>query len=82
MKFESSTPRDNSDTADLHEPNGANVATLKNGIVKESSNGVSLPFVGNSAVRNGPPLDDHFFGHSREEVTRLMIQTLNDLGYK
>jgi hypothetical protein len=82
MKFESSTPIDNNDNAGLHEPNGTSVNTLKNGIVKESTNGVSSPLLGNGALRNDSPLDDHFFGHSREEVTRLMIQTLNDLGYK
>lgn len=32
-------------------------------------------------MSNGRQLSDAFFGHSREEVTRILIQGLTDLGY-
>jgi hypothetical protein len=78
MKFENSASQDIADNADLHESNGSN-PNVKNGIVKETTNGVSSSR--NGAVRNGARFSDRFFGHSRQEVTRLMIQALNDLGY-
>jgi hypothetical protein len=78
MKFENSASQDITDNADLHESNGSNT-NVKNGIVKETTNGVSPSR--NGAVRNGARFSDRFFGHSRTEVARLMIQALNDLGY-
>jgi WD repeat-containing protein 26 len=81
MKFESSTSTDLGESSDLHDSNGTNSGNVKNGIIKEATNGVSSTFVGNGAVKNGSQLSDQFYGHSREEVTRLMIQALNDLGY-
>jgi WD repeat-containing protein 26 len=82
MKYESSTSADLGESTDLHESNGTGSANVKNGIIKETTNGVTSIFAGNGAVRNGSQMSDQFFGHSREEVTRLMIQALNDLGYK
>ena len=82
MKYESSTSTDLGESADLHESNGTSSTNVKNGIIKETTNGVASSFAGNGEVRNGSRLSDQFFGHSREEVTRLMIQALNDLGYK
>ena len=77
MKFESLT-----EPSELHESNGTSNSNVKNGIIKETTNGVSSSVVGNGAVKNGSRVNDQFFGHSREEVTRLIIQSLNDLGYK
>ena len=81
MKFEGSTSSDVGDN-DLRESNGINTAAVKNGLLKETSNGVSPSFTENGMVQNGSRVDDNFFGHSREEVTRLVIQALNDLGYR
>ena len=80
MKFDNNTSTDAGESPDTHESNGNTVASTKNGILKETTNGVSSGF-GNGAVRNGSHQNDRFFGHSRQEVTRLMIQALNDLGY-
>jgi hypothetical protein len=80
MKFENSTSTDVDDSLDVHHMNGNTSTTVKNGVVKEATNGVSSAF-GTGAVRNGSRFNDRFFGHSRQEVTRLMIQALNDLGY-
>jgi hypothetical protein len=82
MKFENSTSTDVGEISDVHESNGTSSTNIKNGIVKETTNGVSPTFTGNGTVQNGSRVNDNFFGHSREEVTRLMIQTLNDLGYR
>jgi WD repeat-containing protein 26 len=65
----------------MHEPSRISATTVKNGITKDSANGVAAPFATNGAVKTGAPLSDDFLGHSREEVTRLMIQALHDLGY-
>lgn len=81
MKFESSTSQDLAESSDLRESNGSSSPTIKNGVVKETTNGVSPTYNGTGAVRNGSRFNDQFFGHSREEVARLMIQALNDLGY-
>lgn len=80
MKFDNTTSTDLGENPDMHESNGNAVANTKNGILKEATNGVSSGF-GNGTVRNGSHQSDRFFGHSRQEVTRLMIQALNDLGY-
>jgi hypothetical protein len=71
--------------------NGATASMLKSAASETHSNGTS-------AVRNGtgkldvgglaaaeyglaPPKSD-YFGHDREEVTRILIQALVDLGYR
>jgi hypothetical protein len=82
MKYESTTSTDLGEPSDLHEFNGTTSANVKNGTIKETTNGVSSTFAGNGAVRNGSGFNDEFFGHSREEVTRLIIQVLSDLGYR
>ena len=82
MKFESSTSTDLGESSELLESNGTSSGNVRNGIIKEATNGVSSSFVGNGAIKNGSRPSDQFFGHSREEVTRLMMQALNDLGYK
>jgi hypothetical protein len=73
MKFDNTASVDGANNPDGHS-NGT-TSTVKNGIAKET-NGVST----NGAVHNGH-LGEDFFGHDRQEVTRLMIQALNDLGY-
>ena len=83
MKFESSTPTDMAESPNLHDSNGTGSQSVKNGILKETTNGVSSSLNGNgTTVRNSARFSDQFFGHSREEVTRLIIQALNDLGYR
>jgi len=66
---------------------GSNGALLKSAASETHSNG--------SAVRNGTagkldsagmayraaPMRSDYFGHDREEVTRILIQALGDLGY-
>jgi hypothetical protein len=81
MKFDSSASTEIDQEIDMHDSSRISATTVKNGIAKDSTNGVALPFATNGAVKNGSPLSDEFFGHSREEVTRLMIQALHDLGY-
>ncbi|KAL8933952.1 MAG: hypothetical protein Q9216_006140 [Gyalolechia sp. 2 TL-2023] len=53
--------------------NGANGTTVPNGRTSPHKNG--LP---SSTARSRPR---SFYGHDREEVTRLLIQGLDDLGY-
>ncbi|KAH0288773.1 WD domain-containing protein [Aureobasidium namibiae CBS 147.97] len=36
----------------------------------------------NGASDKLPPTATHFYGHNRQEVTRLLIQSLSDLGYQ
>lgn len=75
-----------------HHSNGSAHSTLHKGTLSKSTNGHSSPTNGSSPVfRNGssngsPPTLPRakaasFFGHDREEVTRLIIQGLLDLGY-
>lgn len=45
---------------------------------KPESNG---SFTNGSSVANGAPRSTTFYGHDREEVTRILIQSLTDLGY-
>jgi hypothetical protein len=73
MKFDNTASIDVADNPDGH--SNGNTSTVRNGIAKET-NGVST----NGAIHNGD-LGEDFFGHDRQEVTRLMIQALNDLGY-
>ncbi|KAI5364966.1 Putative WD40/YVTN repeat-like-containing domain superfamily [Septoria linicola] len=50
-----------------------------NGSVKSETNGYHTNgHVESAVVRNNEP----FFGHDREEVTRILLQTLSDLGYR
>ncbi|KAI4177600.1 MAG: hypothetical protein LQ346_007636, partial [Caloplaca aetnensis] len=53
--------------------NGTNGHSTANGLTSPHKNGFTP-----STVRSSP---DSFFGHDREEVTRLLIQGLDDLGY-
>ena len=79
MKFEGSATPERAASPELREANGSGSAIVKNGIVKET-NGVSSSSR-NGTTTNGSRFSDVFFGHSRQEVTRLMIQAMNDLGY-
>lgn len=50
-----------------------------NGSVKSDTNGYHTNgHAGGTVARNKEP----FFGHDREEVTRILLQTLSDLGYR
>ena len=82
LKFNSSASTELDPRADMHQSSSRISATAnKNGIKKDSTNGIASPFATNGAIKNGTPVSDEFFGHSREEVSRLMIQALRDLGY-
>ena len=81
MKPNSSASTEVDPEPDMHQQSRISNTTVKNGIAKDSTNGVASPFTTNGAIKNGTPVSDEFFGHSREEVTRLMIQALRDLGY-
>lgn len=48
---------------------------------KTESNGSAASYTNGNSVSNGRPLPTTFFGHDREEVTRILIQSLTDLGY-
>lgn len=70
-----------------HQANGSSPTTQKNGI-SSSTNGHSSPTNGHSSPhQNGfstsiaRSTSSSFYGHDREEVTRLLIQGLGDLGY-
>jgi hypothetical protein len=65
----------------MRESNGTSSPGLRNGVGKETINGTSSAINGSDSVLNDSQISDRFFGHSREEVTRLIIQTLDDLGY-
>lgn len=68
--------------------NGLTSFPQKNGLRHSSTNGHSSPNGTSSAHTNGFSSSvakfrsPHFFGHNREEVTRLLIQGLEDLGYE
>src|SRR5205823_2032089 len=47
----------------------------------KSSNSVNGSSHANRPYTNAPPIRPDYFGHDREEVTRILIQSLNDLGY-
>lgn len=69
--------------------NGASLSPLHKAALTKTTNGVSHPQTttnGASSYSNGGPSTSRaapptYFGHDREEVTRLLIQTLSDLGY-
>lgn len=52
-----------------------------NSHIKTESNGSAASYTNGNSVPNGRPLPPTFFGHDREEVTRILIQSLTDLGY-
>ena len=52
-----------------------------NSHIKTESNGSAASYTNGNSVPNGRPLPQTFFGHDREEVTRILIQSLTDLGY-
>ena len=80
-------PDSTSSNGPQYHANGSSPATQKNGI-STSTNGHSSPTNGHSSPhRNGfstsiaRSKSSDFYGHDREEVTRLLIQGLEDLGY-
>lgn len=80
-------PDSTSSNGPQYHANGSSPANLKNG-VSVSTNGHSSPTNGHSSPhRNGFSASTArskslgFYGHDREEVTRLLIQGLGDLGY-
>ncbi|KAI9822531.1 MAG: hypothetical protein M1827_000250 [Pycnora praestabilis] len=48
---------------------------------ESSTNGSSTPHTNGSSFANVPSQQPTYFGHDREEVTRILIQSLSDLGY-
>lgn len=81
-------PDSSTSNGSRHQSNGSTHSTLHKGLYSNSTNGHSSPPIGTSSVfRNGSsstiPITkaSSFFGHDREEVTRLLIQGLTDLGY-
>ena len=81
LRLNSSTSTELDPRADMHQSSRISTTNNKNGIKNDSTNGIASPFATNGAIKNGTPVSDEFFGHSREEVSRLMIQALRDLGY-
>ncbi|KAF2179782.1 WD repeat-containing protein-like protein [Zopfia rhizophila CBS 207.26] len=49
--------------------------------LKPESNGSAATYTNGNSISNGRPIPAAFFGHDREEVTRILIQSLTDLGY-
>jgi hypothetical protein len=78
MQFDSSSSSDLGNPSDLFEPTGS--AIVKNGVYKETINGL-LTRSTNGTSPNGLRRLEPYFGHSRQEVVRLMMQAMNDLGY-
>ena len=80
-------PDSSSSNGPQHHANGSSPKATKNG-TSISTNGHSSPSNGTrSPTQNGFSKSDArkqvgYFGHDREEVTRLMIQGLEDLGYR
>lgn len=80
-------PDSTSSNGPQYHANGSSPTTQKNGI-STSTNGHSSPTNGHSSPhQNGfstsmaASKSSNFYGHDREEVTRLLIQGLGDLGY-
>lgn len=80
-------PDSTSSNGPQHQVNGSSSTTHKNGI-SSTTNGHSSPTNGHSSPhQNGfstsiaDSKSSSFYGHDREEVTRLLIQGLGDLGY-
>ena len=73
--------------------NGSTLAKQKNGVVAPTANGHSSPLLSPTNSKATPYQNGHstsvvmkpqssFYGHDREEVIRLLIQGLGDLGYQ
>jgi len=58
-----------------------NLATVTSNGCSYSMNGHSSSFTNGSTAVSNKTRPPTFFGHDREEVSRLLIQALNDLGY-
>ncbi|KAJ0114956.1 WD domain-containing protein [Diaporthe amygdali] len=68
-------------TTEPRAPQRSFAAPSTNGTHKAASSSVNGSSVQNGkAAARGPPLD--YIGHDREEVTRLMIQALSEMGYQ
>ncbi|MCJ1424008.1 hypothetical protein MMC29_001895 [Sticta canariensis] len=81
-------PDSSTSNGSRHQSNGSTHSSLHKGLYSTTTNGHSSPPLGTSSLfRNGSsstiPIAKapSFFGHDREEVTRLIIQGLTDLGY-
>ncbi|MCJ1473547.1 hypothetical protein MMC13_002198 [Lambiella insularis] len=67
--------------------NGSSVPTLQKGLSSSTSNGYPRSTNGSASYTNGStPVTaklspSTYYGHDREEIARLLIQGLNDLGY-
>jgi hypothetical protein len=71
--------------------NGTSLSPLHKAALSNSTNGNSQPHTatnGSSSSHSNHSLSTHlrpsrpdYFGHDREEVTRILIQSLSDLGY-
>lgn len=66
-------------------PNGSGPSSLHKAAVSNSTNGTRTSPVATNGTNNytylaGKPRPT-YFGHDREEVTRILIQSLTDLGY-
>ena len=88
MRLDSDKPNSASNGS-RHNPNGSSSSHSNKTIPPSSTNGYSHATNGtSSSYTNGStPLaaklkSPTFYGHDREEVTRLLIQALNDLGYQ
>ncbi|PFH62075.1 hypothetical protein XA68_15166 [Ophiocordyceps unilateralis] len=72
------TDADASGHSNGHRSNGS--TTVTNGAHKAATNGSS------AGDRHSPPASDpqpsSYFGHDREELTRILIQALSDMGYQ
>lgn len=70
-----------------HYANGSSLPALQKGVSSGTSNGYTRTTNGSESYTNGstPVTARHtpstYYGHDREEVARLLIQGLNDLGY-
>ena len=87
MRQDSEPSNSNSNGAP-HYSNGSSRSPLQKATVSNTTNGHSPAANGaSSSYTNGssPSIvrakNSTFYGHDREEITRLLIQTLSDLGY-
>ena len=66
-------------------PNGSGPSPLNKAVASNSTNGTSTPPVATNGTNNYPYLAGKtrptYLGHDREEVARILIQSLSDLGY-
>ena len=87
MRIDPDKPNSSSNCT-RHHANGASLPSVQKNPATATSNGYSYPVNGHSSsftngstiapTKTRPPT---YFGHDREEVSRLLIQALNDLGY-